>query len=248
MVLVLRKKTLFLFVSALCIVLCLCFLLGDGPVAAAERKVPVYRVETEEKRLSITFDAAWGADKTLKILDELDRFQVKATFFLVGFWVEKYPETVAEIAKRGHEIGTHSNTHPHMSKLSRAEIQKELQTSCEKIENITQRKVTVFRAPFGDYNNALLEEAGAQGLTTIQWDVDSLDWKGLSATEICNRIVKRAQSGSIILCHNNSDHIVEALPQVLMTLQMKGFRFVPVGQNLHTNGTVDSQGIQHATN
>ena len=167
----------------------------------APRKVPIYSVDTTEKRVAISFDAAWGADKTEDILAILDEFNVNATFFLVGFWVDEYEYIVKEIDVSGCEIGTHSNTHPDMVNLSKDSIKEELTTSIEKIENVTGKEVTLFRAPFGSYNNTLLDVTEELGLKTIQWDVDTLDWKGLSAGEMNNRVINKVQNGSIILMH-----------------------------------------------
>lgn len=211
----------------------------------APRKVPIYRVETEEKQVAITFDSAWGADKTLKILETLKEYNAGATFFLVGFWVEKYEDMVRKIDEYGIEIGTHSNTHPDFVKLSESDMRLELTKSIELIENVINKKVTLFRAPFGSYNNTLLNVAESLGLKTIQWDVDTLDWKGLSATQITTRVLNMVQNGSIILCHNNADHIVEALPLILQRLQMQGYKITSVGDLiLQDNYYIDSQGVQ----
>ena len=149
---------------------------------------------------------------------------------------------VAQIAAEGHEIGTHSSTHPQMSKLSAQQITQQLQSSSKAIFDITGQPVTLFRPPFGDYNNTLIQVATDMGLHTIQWSVDSLDWKGLSALQIATR-VQKATAGDIILCHNNSDHIVQALPLIFEALQLKGLQFVPVGQLIYTeNYHIDGQG------
>ncbi|MBR2975137.1 MAG: polysaccharide deacetylase family protein [Clostridia bacterium] len=239
------KKSIVATAICLVAVLIVCAVGGYTSVLADKRKVPIYKVATDSNRVSISFDAAWGADKTLQILDVCDQYNVKATFFLVGFWVDKFPEMVEEIARRGHEIGTHSQTHPQMSKLSAQQVSNELSTSCSKISAITGNTVTVFRAPFGDYNNQLLEVASGLGLYTIQWSIDSLDWKGISAQQIAERVTK-ATRGDIILCHNNSDHIVQALPAIFTALQGKGLTFVPIGQLIYkTDYTVDHTGVQH---
>lgn len=113
------------------------------------RKVPVYSVQTEEKRVAITFDAAWGADKTQGIIDILNDFEVRATFFLVGFWTDKYADMVELIDQNGLEIGTHSNTHPDMTKLSAESMKSELEASIDLITKITEKEVKLFRAPYG---------------------------------------------------------------------------------------------------
>lgn len=211
----------------------------------ALRKVPVYYVATDKKQVAISFDAAWGADKTEKIVEICNQFNVKATFFLVGMWVEKYPDMVKMIDDNGFEIGTHSNTHPDMTKLSAEKQSLELSTSINLIKNITSKDVKIFRAPFGAYNDTLISMAESLGLLTIQWDVDSLDWKGLSAMEITNRVLNGVRNGSIILCHNNSDHILEALPIMLDRLQKRGYKVTPVGELIIDGDfVIDNNGMQ----
>ena len=211
----------------------------------AARQVPIYYVNTSEKKVAISFDAAWGADKTSDIIKICQENNIKATFFLVGFWVEAYPEKVKEIDQAGFDIGTHSNTHPQMSKLTAAQIENELTTSMNLITNITGKKVRFFRPPYGDYNDLLLTSANNLGLQTIQWDVDSLDWKGLTSGQILTRIVSSVKNGSIILCHNNADHIVEALPIIINTLKSQGFSFVKMSELVYQNNyVIDNNGMQ----
>ncbi len=213
---------------------------------AASRSLPIYSVETEEKKIAISFDCAWGVDYTDTLLDVMQKNDVRCTFFAVQFWVEKYPEYVEKIVAAGHEIGTHSRTHPYMSKLSEREIRDELTTSSAAIEKLTGQKVTLFRPPYGDYDNLLIDTCNAMGLFPIQWDVDSLDWKNLSATEIAMRIINGAKNGSIILCHNNGLHTAEALPLIFSTLKNRGFTFVPIGELIYReNYTIDRSGRQH---
>lgn len=213
---------------------------------AASRSLPIYSVETDEKKIAISFDCAWGVEYTDTLLDVMEKNDVRCTFFAVQFWVEKYPEYVEKIVAAGHEMGTHSRTHPYMSKLSEAQIRDELTTSSAAIERLTGQKVTLFRPPYGDYNNLLIDTCNAMGLYPIQWDVDSLDWKNLSATEIAMRIINGAKNGSIILCHNNGLHTAEALPLIFSTLQNRGFTFVPIGELIYRNNyTLDHNGRQH---
>ena len=152
---------------------------------------------------------------------------------MVEFWTEKYPEYVKKISDAGHEIGTHSATHPHMSKLSAAAIKKELEESSAAIEKITGKKVELFRPPFGEYSDAVIETAESLGLYSIQWSVDSLDWKDLSAGEIKERVVSRVQNGSIVLFHNQGLHTAEALPEIIRELKARGYEFVPIGELIY---------------
>lgn len=210
------------------------------------RRVPVYSVDTEDKKIAISFDAAWGAEKTEKIMEILEDFNSNATFFLVGFWVDKYGDLVKKIDEKGFEIGTHSMTHPDMTKLDRESAKKELVDSMEMITNITGKKVELFRLPYGAYNNTLIEICDEVNVIPIQWSVDSLDWKGLSADNITTRVMNKAESGSIILCHNDAENILEALPLMLDRLQKMGYKITSVGDLIYKeNYTIDRNGIQH---
>lgn len=208
------------------------------------RLVPIYCVEREDKVCSITFDCAWGTDYTDDILNALEVSGVKATWFMVEFWAEKYPEFVAKIHKR-NEIGTHSSTHSYMSKLNAEDVKNELATSSEAIEKITGEKVELFRAPYGDYDDELIKTASSLGYYTVQWDVDSLDWKDLSASDIAMRVINNVKNGSIILMHNNGLHTAEAVPIILETLKNRGFTFLPVGELIYReNYVIDGTGMQ----
>lgn len=210
------------------------------------RELPIYSVEREDRCISITFDCAWGTEHTDAILEALSRENVRATFFMVEFWAERYPEYVRKIDEAGHEIGTHSATHSKMSQMGEEAIRAEFASSSAAITAVTGKKVSLFRAPFGDYDDLLIRTAAEAGLSTIQWDVDSLDWKDLSANDIAMRVINRVQPGSIILCHNNGLHTAEALPVIIATLKNSGYTFVPVGELILPGGTIDANGRQHA--
>lgn len=209
------------------------------------RSLPIYSVAREEKKIAISFDCAWGTEHTDAILKALDQNDVRCTFFMVEFWTEKYADYVSRIHSEGHSIGTHSKTHSYMSKLSALEIRSELLSSAAAITQITGEKVELFRAPYGDYDNELIDTAEEEGFYTIQWDVDSLDWKDLSAGEISMRVINRVKSGSIILMHNNGLHTAEAVPVILKELISRGYTFVPVEQLIYKeNYYIDSNGRQ----
>ncbi|MBS1400427.1 MAG: polysaccharide deacetylase family protein [Firmicutes bacterium] len=212
------------------------------------RSLPIYSVEKEEKKISISFDCAWGTEHTDDLLREMERSNVRCTFFMVQFWTEKYPEYVKKIDEAGHEIGTHSKTHSYMSKQSESEIRSELESSSAAITAVTGKKVELFRPPYGDYDNLLIDTANSMGIYPIQWDVDSLDWKNLSATDIAMRVINGVKPGSIILCHNNGLHTAEALPLIFSTLQNRGYEFVPIGELIYReNYAIDSTGKQKPT-
>lgn len=245
-----KFKTVFGFLSLSLIAVILAVVVALGNVGSvyfgyAYRLVPIYSVETSEKKVALTFDAAWGSDKTEKIVQTLSESGVKGTFFLVGFWIEQNADKVKFIDDAGFDIGTHSNTHPKMSTLSKQQAKQELQVSMDMITKITNKPVSFFRPPFGDYNDSLLEVAGELNLKTIQWDVDTLDWKGLSASQIFERVKSNVKSGSIILCHNNSDHILEALPLIIDYLKTEGYQMVKISELVYNNNYyIDNNGLQ----
>ena len=214
-------------------------------MSAGKRSLPIYSVEREDKKVAISFDCAWGTEHTDAILDALARENVRATFFMVEFWTEKYPEYVKKIDGAGHEIGTHSATHSYMSKQNAEEIRLELSTSSQAIEDITGKKVELFRPPYGDYDDELISTAAEEGYYSIQWDVDSLDWRDLSATDIAMRVINGVRNGSIILMHNNGLHTAEAVPIIIETLKNRGYTFVPIGELIYReNYTINVEGRQ----
>ncbi len=226
--------------------------LGTGlrravPASAQARKIPIYCVEKQEKVISISFDAAWGNEDTQRLIDELGQYNVKATFFVVGQWVDKYPESVKALADAGHEIMNHSNTHPHMPQLSAAQMTDEINACNDKIEAVTGVRPLLLRPPYGDYNNALVETLHGLGMYCIQWDVDSLDWKGISASQIYSRVTSRVKNGSIVLFHNAAAHTPEALPMILEELvHRQGYSIVPISQLIYRDSYLgDHEGRQH---
>lgn len=214
--------------------------------AVTTRELPVYNVDTEEKVLSISFDAAWGRANTEGILDILDQYGVKTTFFLVGIWVEEYPDLVAELVARGHEIGNHSSTHPHMASQSAAQIREELKKTSDMVQSITGKPTTLFRPPYGEYNDTVVKVSRQEGYECVQWNVDSLDWKNISAQDMISRCTKNPQPGDIVLFHNDSKYILEALPKILEYYTQAGYNIIPVSQLLLQGETwIDHAGTQH---
>lgn len=243
----------FLRQAALCCALVLLAVCYAGPlqqeattVLAVKRELPVYSVEREDDVITVSFDASWGGDQTLRILDLLDEYNAKATFFLVGIWVDKYPELVKEIHARGHEIGNHSDSHPEMSKLSKEQIIRELDGCSDKIEALTGQRPTSFRPPYGDYDNEVVTVTRSEGYEVVQWSIDSLDWKNKGVDDLIRRSTKDVHKGDIILFHNDSKYILQALPTILKTYQQQGFTMIPAREILlEGETTIDVQGKQH---
>lgn len=214
-------------------------------VSAADRQLPIYCVQREDKTVALSFDAAWGNEDTQTLIDTLNSYDIHATFFVVGEWVDKYPESVKALHDAGNEVMGHSNDHAHFASLSADEITANINTCNDKIENATGVRPTLFRCPYGEYNDLVIETVNGMGITPVQWDVDSLDWKGLSADEITSRVLNNVKSGSIILFHNAADNTPEALPGIIEALLADGYTIVPISQLLLTGDyMIDNTGMQ----
>ena len=215
-------------------------------LAGFMKELPVYSVERNDNRIALTIDAAWDDDKTPFILETLERYNVKATFFLCGVWVKAYPDQVRAISEAGHTIGNHSMSHPHMTKLSGAQIAQEIDTLDDELERITGKRSTLFRAPFGEYNDSVILSVRGTGHEPIQWDIDTIDWKPeRSSQTILDSVLPKIKSGSIILCHNNGYKIEEYLPTLIETAQANGYEFVTVDELLLSGDTmIDVNGVQ----
>lgn len=214
-------------------------------VSASDRQLPIYCVERDDKTVALSFDAAWGNEDTQQLIDILNKYGVNATFFVVGQWADKYPESVKALHDAGNEVMSHSDDHAHFAQLGADEIKANIASSNEKIQNIIGAAPTLFRCPYGEYNDTVISTVGSMGMTAIQWDVDSLDWKGISAQEISDRVLKNVKSGSIVLFHNAAENTPEALPTIIEALIADGYTIVPVSQILLSGEyTVDNTGMQ----
>ena len=202
------------------------------------RELPIYCVDTNEKKVALSFDAAWGNEDTQKILDILEKHNVHVTFFMTGGWVENYPEDVKAILEAGHDLGNHSENHKNMSQLSNEEKEQELMKVHEKVKTLTGYDMFLFRPPYGDYDNGVINTAAKCGYYSIQWDVDSLDWKDYGADSIIRTVCdhKHLGSGSIILCHNGAKYTAQALDTLLTNLKAQGYQIVPVSELIYRDG------------
>ena len=202
--------------------------------AKSERLLPIYCVETTEKKVALTFDAAWGADDTDTLISVLKKYNATATFFVVGEWVDKYPNEVKKLSDAGFDVMNHSATHPYMTNLNEDGMKEQLKVCNDKIAAITGKAPTLFRPPYGDYDNKVISTVESVGMKTIQWDVDSLDWKDTATVDsIVTRVTSKVKPGSIVLFHNDADHTPEALPIILEKLTADGYAFVKVADLIY---------------
>ncbi len=217
--------------------------------SATPRKIPIYCVDTDQPKVALSFDAAWGNEDTADILEILSKYNVKATFFMTGGWVENYPEDVKAIADAGHDLGNHSENHKQMSQLCVSDCESEIQRVHDKVKELTGKDMILFRPPYGDYNNTLIDVANALNYHVIQWNIDSLDWKDFGASDIVKRVTehKNLCNGSIVLMHNGAKYTKDALEQVIVGLQEKGYTLVPISELIYKeNYCTDHTGKQIA--
>ncbi len=210
------------------------------------REVPIYSVERDDNKIALTFDCAWNDEDIDSILDTLDKYDCKATFFVVGDWVEKYPDALRKISERGHEIGNHSYNHADYTKLSAPQITADLDKCDALIEQVTGNKPYLMRAPSGGYNDTVIKAADNSKRTYIQWSVDGIDYGDADAQSIYDRSVKKTQAGDIILLHNGTKSTANVLPKILEALECK-FEFATISELIHhDNYIIDNNGRQFA--
>ena len=207
--------------------------------------LPIYNVQTEENKVGFTMNCAWNADDIDSILQTLEKTQTKITFFMVGDWIEKFPEAVKKIHEAGHEIASHSDTHPHVNNLSYEENIQEIENSNDKIEKITGSRTKIYRAPYGEYNDTVIKSAQDKGYYCIQWNLDTLDYTGLTGDEMWNRLKDKIKAGDIILSHNGTEHTAESLEMLNTNIKEKGLEIVTVSDLIYKeNYTIDGNGTQ----
>lgn len=213
--------------------------------SSTNENLPIYNVQTEDNVISLTMNCAWNAGDIDSILDTLKKCNVKITFFIVGDWADKYPEAVKKINENGHEIGNHSNTHPHVNKLNIDENCEEITKCSEKLKNITGKEINLYRCPYGEYNSNVINAANSLNYYSIQWTLDTLDYTGLTGNEMWNRLDKNLKKGDIILMHNGTKHTADSLELIIKNIQNKGFEIKKVSDILYKdNYKINQNGTQ----
>ena len=213
---------------------------------AASVKLPIYCTDNENREIALTINCAWGAEDIDEILETLDFYDVKATFFVLGTWAEANPDKLIKIFENGHEIGNHSYSHKLPSRSTEAQLAEEIDKCNDIVKRLTGVKPQLYRAPSGDITETVLELAEDRNMYNIKWSVDSIDWKdNMTYENILNRVIGRTQSGSILLFHNDTAHTAESLDKILTELEKKGFSFLKVSDLIYKdNYTIDHTGRQ----
>lgn len=208
--------------------------------------LPVYSVDTEENKVALTINCAWNADDIDMILDSLSKNEIKATFFMVGDWVNKFPDAVKKISDSGNEIANHSESHAHVNNLNYDENVEQITKCSERIKAITGNATALYRGPYGEYNDTVLKAAQDNNHIMVQWNIDTLDYNGLTAEEMWDRIEPKLEKGSIILMHNGTENTALSLDTIIKNIKEKGYEIVTVSELIYKdNYTIDNNGIQH---
>ena len=212
---------------------------------AEKRLLPIYSTECSEKKIAITFDVAWENSNTDELISILKDNDAKATFFITGDWCDRYPDDVKKFYDAGHEIENHSDQHPHVLGANVNDLIADTRECSRKIKMLTGEEPTLYRAPYGEFDDSLITTLDGMGMKVIQWDVDSVDWKKPSAADIKKKVLKGVKPGSILLFHNDLENTTEALPEILKNLKSQGYKFVTVNELIYKdNYTIDANGKQ----
>ncbi len=242
-----KKQVIWIVAAAVwaAVLIVVLILSATRAVSAGAKLLPVYSVARDDKKIALTFNCAWGDETTDGVLEILRENGVKATFFFVGTFAQKYPESVKKICNAGHEPGNHSMYHNDPAKQSFTEISSDIEECNALLYSLTGVRPTLYRAPSGAYSNDTVAAAQELGLVSVQWSADSIDWKDPSPDTILRRIEKRVSPGGILLFHLGKQNTLDALPEVLSSLKSQGYEFCTVSELLLPGETyVDANGVQ----
>lgn len=214
--------------------------------ATTSKLLPIYSVDTEENKVALTINCAWNAEDIDLILRTLTENNAKATFFIVGDWANKFPDAVKKISDSGHELANHSETHAHVNNLNYEKNVEEITKCSDRINKITGTQTTLYRGPYGEYNDTVIKAAEDNKHVMIQWNIDSLDYKGLTGEQMWERIEPKLNKGSIILMHNGTENTALSLDTIIKNIKEKGYELVTVSDLIYKdNYTIDNNGVQH---
>ncbi len=250
-----NSKQMFLFSTLLLFAIAILRIIYDSTTSelyttnqVEEQELPIYSVDIgNNKEIALSFDINWGNEHISSILKTLKAHNVTATFFPTGIWVAEYPDDLLSIYEAGHEIGNQGNNHKDMSTLEINEIEDEILTLHNTVKELTGYDMSLFRPPYGAYDNDLIETCNSLGYYAIQWNVDSLDWMNYGTDSIIHTVTTHPNltGGSIILCHTSADDTASALDELLTTLKDMGYSFVPISELIYKdNYELDHEGRQ----
>lgn len=256
MFIVLNKQKIYSYLISI-VTVCMLFMFASGVnvnqklvmTSATSKLLPIYNVLTNENKVALTMNCAWNADDIDSILDTLEKNNIKITFFVVGEWIDKYPEALKKIYEAGHEIANHSNKHPHVNNLNLEDNISEIKQCSEKVKKLTGVETTLYRAPYGEYNNTVIEAAKEGKHFAIQWNLDTLDYTGIEGNDMWQRLKDKIKNGSIILMHNGTKHTADSLDLLIKNINSKGLKIVKVSDLIYKdNYIIDNNGTQKLVN
>jgi len=240
----LRKNMVFIFVISLTALMFTAMLMSQRTIPSTVKPAPhaIYKVQTEDMVVALTFDISWGTQVPGQVMDILKEHNVKSTFFLSGPWTEDHPEFPQRLAQEGHEIASHGHKHVNLSGYPKEQVREQIMTAHEIIQTVTGKTPNLIRTPNGDWNEMVIATADELGYKVIQWSADSLDWKKPGVDAIVNNVLTKVEPGAIILMHasDTCTQTPDALPAVLQGLKEKGYELVTVSELLtHGPGVID---------
>lgn len=211
-----------------------------------EGLLPIFGVSSSDMKIALTFDCAWENSDTMLLIDILDKYDVKATFFATGDWCERYPDDVLMLFQNGHAIENHSYNHPHVQSIAKDKLISDTLACDDIIESITGVRPTLYRSPYGEFSDSMLSVFETHlPHKVIQWTADSRDWQGRQPHDMAHTIISNTQSGGILLFHNDTINTPQALEIILPALQDDGFQFVLVKDLiLWDDYSINHQGLQ----
>jgi len=234
-----RKHRKLLSACAMVLAIALMFWAVNSPaivgVSAAKRVLPIYSVQRDDRVVSLTFDAAWGNEDTQTLIDILGKYNVHATFFVVGENVERYPDVVGRVIADGHELGNHTFSHANLSKLSYRKECEEIMSAENAVFEENEYRTRLLRPPGGLYNDSIFRIADRLDYTVILWTIDTRDWAHNKVENITKEVLGKAKSGDIILFHDyiaKKSPTPESLEKIIPELKRRGFSFVTVSELL----------------
>ena len=240
-----KAKTLILSILAISLSVCLVSRRALSVFRVGSREIPIYSVEREDNKIALTFNCAWSDEDIDKIIEILKKHNADATFFIVGEWAEKYPDSLKKLSDAGFEIGNHSYNHAHYNKMSKSEIFEDMEKGDNAIENVTGKKPILFRSAYGEYNNDVVSACDESGRIYIQWSTDSIDYKANSPEEITNRVLSKVSKGDIILMHSGTKHTANALDTLLSELS-RSYSFARISDMIYSGEyRIDGAGRQY---
>lgn len=208
--------------------------------------LPIYNVDTQENKVALTINCAWNADDIDLILETLSKNEVKATFFMVGDWISKFPDAAKKVYESGNEIGNHSESHAHVNNLNHEKNIEQIAKCSDRVKALTGKPTTLYRGPYGEYNDTVVKAAQDSNHIMIQWNIDTLDYNGLTREQMWERIEPKLEKGSIILMHNGTENTALSLDMIIKNIKAKGYEPVTVSELIYKdNYTIDTNGTQH---